>query len=324
MTKQKNTPIEGEILPPTADQYIEQAVKSYNVTDAAIGKLREAYANLTIKDTSDKEGYEQVRAAIADVRSLRTGIEAKRKELIEFPLKFQREVNAEAKRITAELEAIEGPLKDKKAYIDNEAERLRKEAEERKRAIYMERTNALFNMGCTFNGSFYALDGSRYGLDVLHVTPAEVEALEEHQWNAGYGAMLALSEKIKFAEEAEAAEKAAEAERLAAIEAENAALRERLAKLEQAEAAKAEKTVPVTDVKVDQTTGQVGFDIPAVERKAPVYEAPAAELPTPSFNPTSDYGKGFVACQTKVLERLDAPDKFTRAELKEFVRRLRP
>lgn len=324
-------PLEGEILPPTAEQYIKRAVKSYNVTDAHIETLRKEYGNLTILNPFDKEGYEAVRKAIADVRALRSGIENKRKELIEFPLKFQREVNAEAKRITAELEAIEGPLKDKKAYIDNEAERLRKEEEERKRAIYMERTNSLFEIGCSFNGSLYTLDGSRYGLEVLHVTPSEIEALEGSQWDAAYGALCILSDNITNAIRAEEAEKAAAEQRQREIEAENAALRERLAKLEALEAAKnapveAPKTElqPVKGIQIEQATGQVGFDIPQTERKAPVFEPPTAELPPAVFTPNSDYGKGFVACQEKVIEKLDNPDKFTRAELKEFVRRLRP
>jgi hypothetical protein len=342
MTKKTSTP--ADILPPTADTYIENAVKSFSVTDDALKQLKASYGNLTIQGAADKEGYEAVRLALSEVRGYRTGIEATRKELNEFPLKFQRAVNAEAKRITEELLSIENPLKLQKEHADNEAERLRIEAEERKRQQYLDRTNSLFELGAAFNGSIYTLDGHMFGLEVLHVTPAEIEELEDDQWDAGYGAMVRLSEAIEAAKEAKAiadAEAAAEAAaKQAEIDAKLKRLEELEAKLAAEAAAKVEPeptpepepyyTPQVEPIKfpapnqktVIDEAGQVKFDVPET-----VVKISTAELnirPTAEFTPQSDYGKGFIACQERVIEKLDNPDKFTRAELKEFVRRLRP
>lgn len=101
------------------------------VSDEVLSEMASQYAGLTA-DT--KEGYEEVRKAIAVCVKTRTGIEAKRKELNEDALKWQRSVNAEAKRLTGLVEVIEEPLKAKKKAVDDEVERKRKELEERHRA----------------------------------------------------------------------------------------------------------------------------------------------------------------------------------------------
>lgn len=101
------------------------------VSDEVLAGMASQYAGLTA-DT--KEGYEEVRKAIGVCVKTRTGIESKRKELNEDALKWQRSVNAEAKRLTGLVEVIEEPLKAKKKAVDDEVERKRKELEERHRA----------------------------------------------------------------------------------------------------------------------------------------------------------------------------------------------
>lgn len=108
------------------------------VSDEVLSEMASQYAGLTA-DT--KEGYEEVRKAIGVCVKTRTGIEAKRKELNEDALKWQRSVNAEAKRLTGLVEVIEEPLKAKKKAVDDEVERKRKELEERHRAKIQARIN---------------------------------------------------------------------------------------------------------------------------------------------------------------------------------------
>lgn len=101
-------------------------------SEEALQQMREEFAGLTA-DT--KDGYEEVRKAIRVCVKTRTGIDAARKALNEEALKWQRTVNAEAKRLTGEVEKIEEPLVAMKEAVDAEAERKRKELEEKQRAF---------------------------------------------------------------------------------------------------------------------------------------------------------------------------------------------
>lgn len=101
-------------------------------SEEALQQMREEFAGLTA-DT--KDGYEEVRKAIRVCVKTRTGIDTARKALNEEALKWQRTVNAEAKRLTGEVEKIEAPLVAMKSAVDAEAERQRKELEEKQRAF---------------------------------------------------------------------------------------------------------------------------------------------------------------------------------------------
>lgn len=109
---------------------------NYDVTEAQIATLREEYAGLTC-DTP--QGYEAVRVAIGQLRTIRTTIEKRRVELKADALAFGRLVDSEARRFTLMAEEIEEPLKAKKAIIDDEAARVKREAEaEKLRALEAE------------------------------------------------------------------------------------------------------------------------------------------------------------------------------------------
>jgi chromosome segregation ATPase len=100
------------------------------IADDVIAEVAMTFAPL---QASTKDGYEEVKRAIGWCRTKRGEIEAKRKVLNEDALRWQRQVNAEAKRLTGLIEAIEDPLKVKKKSVDDEVERKRKELEEQHR-----------------------------------------------------------------------------------------------------------------------------------------------------------------------------------------------
>lgn len=100
------------------------------VADKVIDGLR---ARLTGLSADTQPGYQIVKAGISEVRGYRTGVNRSRKALKASALDWGRKVEAEAKRVTDLLLAIEEPLKEEKARIDDEAERLRKETEEQLR-----------------------------------------------------------------------------------------------------------------------------------------------------------------------------------------------
>jgi chromosome segregation ATPase len=109
---------------------IDAPLVKYPITAEQIATLREQYSGLK---ADSKEGYEEVRLAIGDLREKRVAVEKRRKELKEDSLEWGRKVDAVAKHLTNELESIENPLKLTKGEWDERKakEKAAKEAEER-------------------------------------------------------------------------------------------------------------------------------------------------------------------------------------------------
>lgn len=112
-------------------------VERFSLADQRVKEFRANYApllKLTVADLSDAKTFEQVRLARAECRTERVAVEKHRKEKVEDAVKFQRVVNAKAKAITAEIEAIEDPLDALIKAKEEEKDRIRREAEEAERA----------------------------------------------------------------------------------------------------------------------------------------------------------------------------------------------
>ncbi len=99
---------------------------TYPVTVAAIAETKAKYAGLSCDTPA---GYEEVRLAIAHVRTTRVAVEDRRVALKADALAYGRLVDSKAKEITAMLLEIEEPLKAKKAAVDDEKARIKAEAE---------------------------------------------------------------------------------------------------------------------------------------------------------------------------------------------------
>lgn len=167
------------------------ALVTYSVSTEWIAAARERYLPLTA-DTP--KGYEEVRLAIGQVREKRTEIEKRRVELKADALKFGRFVDSEAKRYTDLLLEIEEPLKEKKAAIDNEAVRVKAEAEaEKLRAIEAEiaahRARQEAELKAVRNAEEARLAAERVALD------AERKLLAEERRKADEAAALVRAEQ---------------------------------------------------------------------------------------------------------------------------------
>lgn len=99
-------------------------VEVFTKTDAALAELQERFA--VVPDCSTKEGYEFVKAGIKELTSLRTTLEAKRKEIKAPYLDAGKLVDTEAKRISSIIVDLEGPMKEAKKEQD-EIEKRKKE-----------------------------------------------------------------------------------------------------------------------------------------------------------------------------------------------------
>lgn len=91
-------------------------VAVFNATEAALSALREKYG--TVPDVETAEGYDLAKAGIKEITGYRTGLEKKRKEIKAPYLDAGKIIDAEARRITGELEALESPLKEAKQKVD--------------------------------------------------------------------------------------------------------------------------------------------------------------------------------------------------------------
>lgn len=118
--------VEGEVVDVSDGSFVALAAYGDLLSDAKLAEYRDKFKCLSAKT---KDGYEEVRKAIAVCRTTRTSIERKRKELNEGAQAYIRTVNGEAKRLTTAIEEIEEPLKKDKQAVDDERERLKAEAE---------------------------------------------------------------------------------------------------------------------------------------------------------------------------------------------------
>lgn len=211
---------------------ITTALKEYNITDAAIEKLKADYMKISVKDVNDKEGYDLAHTARMDVKGRRVDVEKKRKKLKEDALEYGRAVDKEAKRITALLEPIESYLESQEKIVDDEKARIKAEAEAKEAARIQARIDRLFALGCSFNGQNYILPFAHAGYSCPH---AIVKTCNDDQFETICGEYQKLVDVEKARIESEKAAKIEEENRLAKIKEEQAAEAKRLADIQAAQ-----------------------------------------------------------------------------------------
>lgn len=294
----------------TDQEFINSQLKKYNVTDAAIAEIRQRYGELTVHGPDDKAGYDAVKAAIADVRSIRTGIEKKRKELKDLALRYGRAVDDEAKRLTSEVSQIEERLKTEKERTD-------KEIEDKKNAAMLLRTQALIDAGFVFDGNFYYA-----GSVIIH--PSKLMDYDDAAFDLAVTRGANEIENIRRAE----------AERQRQIEADRAEL-ERLRALQSQQAPQqvpqpqpaqipTPAPIPQPQPAPQFGGGFRGFGSPS-QQQGGGWQAPMPE-PEPIAEVKYDKGyvDGFVKCREQVLAILADPTPMTRALLRDRINELMP
>lgn len=115
-------------------------IAEYSPTAEALAELRQKYQGVVFS-VNTTAGMIEARAARGELRTLRVSLEAKRKEIKEPALTRCREIDTEAKRITAELSALEDPIDDliKAEEQRKEREKAAKEEAERQRIAEINR-----------------------------------------------------------------------------------------------------------------------------------------------------------------------------------------
>lgn len=297
----------------TGDQYIEQAVATVSKTDVGLEELKKKYGSLTVTSLEDRPQYFAIVEGAKIVRDTRLLIDRKKKELNEFPLKFQRAVNAEAKRIIEELEPIEAHLKaERKKFEDAEAA-LKAKEEARKRGLLIE--------------AGFRFDGTMYTCGVHIIAASAIAGMEEAKLEFYCQEARAIREQERLAEERRQAElKRLEEERQDMARQREEMRRER-AEFErlkaEAEAAKAPAPVaeeitapaPVQEIPNPFAQAQSRPVLPAQEWAAP--KAPVAQK-------SAEYMDGYEHCRAAVLELFADGTKRSRAEFIAQIQSLQP
>jgi colicin import membrane protein len=115
-------------------------IQEYSATEAALATLAERYKGV-VYDVTTKEGMAAAKAGRNEIRGYRTALEAKRVEIKAPALERCRLIDSEAKRITAALEDLEGPIA---AQIKKEEDRIAAEKAAKEEAL-RKRTEEIMN-----------------------------------------------------------------------------------------------------------------------------------------------------------------------------------
>lgn len=245
------SPVQGEVL--SADlQKVGAALTEYSKVDAGLAQLRQTYGAV-IYDVKTTAGMDAARKARLAVREPRYRVEEIRKSAKAPLLALGKQIDGEAKRITAALLEIETPIDEqiRAEETRRETERKAKEEAERARVLAIQTklaklqslpeayTSALapeklaaiitqLEGGLTFDYQEFSDTAEELRKTALvALRQAHVEAIEREEREAA-------AEAARAAEEARlSAERAAEAARIAAEQAAaEERLREERAKLE--------------------------------------------------------------------------------------------
>lgn len=220
-----------------------KAIVRFTRTEASLADLRERFDGVRF-DLTTVKGDTAARQARRELVSLRTGLDKRRKELKMPAVEFNRKIDSEAQRITAEITVLEEPI-DAQIKADEsrrEVERVaRLRAEEERVSAHRARIADIATVAVRAVGMTAAQIQDKIALVTRIVIGADFDEFEAHAVNVKAETLLSLQALHQDAVNAEAV--AADNERarvrLAQLEAENAE-RERAAQLAAQEKARAE------------------------------------------------------------------------------------
>lgn len=130
---------------------IETAIAEYSPTAAALAELAHRFKDVAF-DVATTKGDKEARAARLELVRLRTGLEAKRKELKAPALERSRLIDAEAKRITDAILALENPIDAQIRVADEKREADRQARVESERLRVLRHTNKIAEIRAAATG----------------------------------------------------------------------------------------------------------------------------------------------------------------------------
>lgn len=191
-------------------------IAEYSQTEQALATLRDKYKGVVFEVTTTK-GMTAAKDARAELRGLRTTLEKKRQEIKAPALERCRAIDSEAKRITAELSALEDPI-DETIKIEEhrkEEERLAKlEAERQRVQAIQDKIDAMRNLPATLVGKpAVIVQGQLAKLRAQALSGNEYQEFIETAADAHTAAIARIEEQLKAQQDHEAEQARIKAER---------------------------------------------------------------------------------------------------------------
>jgi len=200
----------------------------FDLTTAALEKMKSSFMALKVESVSDSKGFDQVHDARMIVKKTRVqvekrGLELRKKKKAEIEEDI-RKINEAEKFIVGELSPVEDYLQSQEDIVTAEKARLKAEEEAKEQKRAEDRIASLIALGCNF-------DGQGYFYGTLKIPMPMLKAADDDQ----FGGMVSEIKKVVDADnekkaQEEAARKAEE-ELLAKVKAEQEAEAARLAEI---------------------------------------------------------------------------------------------
>lgn len=178
----------------TVEEQIRLELAKFNPAEAGIAELKQQFGGLTIAGVEDKQGYKTVREAWSTVRSTRTALEKKGKQLRDDYTKINKAISAEEDRLVELIKPLEEQLHGTWKAIDDEKERVKKEAEEAEQKRLMERVEEIQTLGMVFKDGFYQIG------DTISIDVASLRAFDADQYEKLKGHIAAKKKELDDAE----------------------------------------------------------------------------------------------------------------------------
>lgn len=138
-------------------------------TEQKLKEFEDTYLNIVVADVKDLQGYSFIVDGMKSLKKTRTSIEKRRKELTEPALKYQRELKAEADRLTQRIETIETHLDKQKQWFENAT----KAEQER---VFNLRIAQLTENGFELSNGFYIAGA-------IHLSGDKVKSLDDSEFD---------------------------------------------------------------------------------------------------------------------------------------------
>lgn len=196
----------------------ESELAVFRKQDAIVAELRAKYMPLTIAGINDRKGFDAVHDARMIVKKCRVDVEKTRTTLKAGLLDRGRKIDAEAKRVAGLLAPIEEHLEEQETAVVEERERIKREAEEARKAKIKSRYDLLQAAG--YSGDLAAvpdMSDEYFSTLLSEAQDARAErdrvAAEERQRQEAEQARLRQLEQEQAAARAKAESEAAEQRR---------------------------------------------------------------------------------------------------------------
>ncbi len=170
-TEEQETANEIALIPQdnsTVDIVRKDDLKSLNeaVEKLKVFKRKYSLKKITVTDIDSKEQNEKLRVAIADVRTLKTGLEKDKKEKTKPYRDTVTFFNSNYDKVIEVAESLLEPLKDHKKEIADQIEARDKAEELKLQQRVTDRVQKLLEIGATFNDGYYQA-GGEYDIPVI-------------------------------------------------------------------------------------------------------------------------------------------------------------